>query len=298
MRILIAGLKTNPQFKRIKEEGEKRGHKVDGCLSSELVVDADPGHFEVTLRGKLLDRYDLIYLWTVVKRRWEWFTAAYYLNAKYRTIIVNQKAIDTTYNYYLTPAIDYLKQTRNNLPFPKSVIIFSERSIDAVIEKFKFPLIVKSSRGRQGRGVFLVSSKDELGQKVEEILKESYSLVIREFIPNDGDIRVFIVGYKAIGAMKRIPPEGDFRSNISVGGRGEGFDLEKYPEIRKLAEKLSRITKTEIAGVDIIIHKKTGKPYILEINPGPQFTGFEKYTGVNAALEIIKYFEKLYNRVS
>ncbi|BCX15035.1 MAG: hypothetical protein KatS3mg088_718 [Patescibacteria group bacterium] len=60
--------------------------------------------------------------------------------------------------------------------------------------------------------------------------------------------------------MKRMPTrEGEFRSNISQGGKGESFDLEKYPEIKDLAEKAAKVTRTEIAGVDIIINKSTGK---------------------------------------
>jgi RimK family alpha-L-glutamate ligase len=191
--------------------------------------------------------------------------------------------------------MNYLKQYRQKLPFPKSALIFSSKSIDSIIDKFNFPLIVKASVGRQGRGVFKADSKEELVKKVSKLQETKQSVIIREFIPNDGDIRVFCVGYRAIGAMRRIPKEGEFRSNISLGGKGEKFDLEKYPKVKKLAEKAAKVTATEIAGVDIIIHKETGKPYILEVNPGPQFTGLEKYTGTNAALEIIKYFEKLHS---
>ena len=211
------------------------------------------------------------------------------------TIIVNKKIVDPSYNFYLTPASDYLKQRDNSLPFPKSAIVFDAKSVRVVIEQFEFPLIVKVSEGRQGRGVFKADSLEDLEKVIEENKEKSPSFVIREFIPNDGDIRVFTVGFKAIGAMKRIPTkEGEFRSNISLGGRGEKIDLEKYPEIRKIAEKLSEVTAMEIAGVDIVLNRSTAKPYILEINPGPQFTGFEKYTGINAALEIINYFEKLH----
>lgn len=297
MKILIVGLAKNPQLERIKEEGQKRGHQVDGCLSSELVIVSDPKSFKVSLQDKTLEDYDLIYLWTVVKRRWGWFTAVHFLNKKHSTIIVNQKSIDPSHLYYLSPAIDYLKQVENDLPFPKSAIIYSPRSLDSVIDRFGFPLILKTAGGRQGRGVFKIESKEELKKKMKELKEQSAFFVIREFIPNDGDIRIFTVGYKAIGAMKRTPAKkGEFRSNISLGGKGEKFDLEKYPKIQELSEKLSEITRTEIAGVDIMIHQKTAKPYILEINPGPQFTGLEKYTGTNAALEIVKYFEKLHNK--
>lgn len=295
MKILIVGLVNNPQFLRIKEEGEKHGHAVTGCYVSELTVFSDISTFEPTLRGRSFEGYDLIYFWALGKRRWEWYTAADFINKTYGTIIVNKVVIDPTENYSPTPLISFWKQYENKLPFPASALLFSNMSVESVIGKFKFPVIVKGSTTHKGKGVFLANTKEEIENIIKENKEMSPSFIIREFIPNDGDIRVFTVGYRAIGAMKRIPPEGDFRSNISLGGRGENFDLSLRPDVTELAEKVSEITKTEIAGVDIILHKETGKPYILEVNPGPQFTGFEKYTKVNAAEEIVKYFEELYN---
>lgn len=296
MNILVVGLVNNPQLLRVKSEGEKKGHRVDGCYVSDLIIDASSGSFDVRLKnGNKLADYNLIYLWSVGKRRWDWYVAVKYLSEKHRVKIVNNKVIDPTYNYYLASSSDYLKQFEEKLPFPRTSVIFSVKSIDEIISNYTFPLIVKISEGRQGKGVFKVENLEELKDKTKELLEVSPSVVVREFIPNDGDVRIFTVGYKAIGAMKRSPSrEGEFRSNISQGGVGESFNLEDYPEIRTIAEKLSKITKTEIAGVDIMLDKNTAKPYILEINPGPQFTGFEKYTSVNAAGKIIEYFESLY----
>jgi RimK family alpha-L-glutamate ligase len=304
MNILIVGLVNNPQLLRVIEEGKKRGHEVFGCYVSDLIIEASTDNFSVSLKSSPsaikrppVSDFDLIYLWSVGKRRWDWYVASEYLNKNHGTIIVNSKVIDNNYNYYLASSSDYLKQTENKLPFPETAVIFSVRSVDNVIGKFRFPLIVKISEGRQGKGVFKVNDLEELKVKVKELLVENPSVVLRKFIPNDGDIRIFTVGFKAIGAMRRVPTkEGEFRSNISQGGRGENYNLEDNPEIKQLAEKLSEITRTEIAGVDIMINKETGKPYILEINPGPQFTGFEKYTGINAAGAIIEYFEKLNNK--
>lgn len=296
MRLLIVGLVKNIQLDRIREEAEKNGHVVDGCYTADLAINTSSEHFDIYIRGeKVTDNYDLIYLWTVGKRRWEWYTAAYYLNKTYGTKIVNNKAISSDYNYYLTPASDYLKQYESKLEFPKSIVAFSPKHLDKALESFEFPVIIKRSNGRQGKGVYKINSKEELEAISKEILQDDTSFVIREFIPNDGDIRIFTVGYKAIGGMLRTPKVGDFRSNISQGGSGEAFDLQSAPEIREIAEKMSEITQTEVAGVDIIIDKNTNKPYVLEINPGPQFEGLEKYTGVNAAGEIVKYFDRLHS---
>lgn len=295
MRILIAGLVKNIQLLRLQEEGAKYGHQVEGCYAADLVLDCNNSGFDAFLAdGRQLKDYDLIYL-IVGSRRWEWYTAASYLADNFGTLIVNGKTVEAGYKYYLTPAIDYLRQTQNNLPYPASCVVFNKKGAKAVIDKFNYPVIVKTSAGRQGRGVYLCHNFDEVENAIEQIHQTGVkAVVIREFIPNDGDLRIFTVGFKAIGAMKRIPTrEGEFRSNISQGGRGEKFEIDNYPEIKQIAENAAKVSRTEIAGVDIIINKETGKPYILEVNPSPQFEGLEKYTGVNAALEIIKYFESL-----
>jgi len=296
MKILVVGLVNNPQIERLKEEGNKRGHKIDGCYSKDLSLYSKKGLFEPALTDLDIASYDLIYLWAMSKRRWEWYTALYFLNKTKQTVIVNSKIIDPNYLYYLSPAMDYLKQVEEDLPFPASAVVLSKKSVKKVIDNFSFPVILKLSGGKQERSVFLIKTLEDLEKKIDENKELSHFFIIREYIPNDGDIRVFTVAYRTIGAMKRTPPKGDFRSNISQGGMGAELNLDSNSEIKVLAEKISRTTKTEIAGVDIMIHKETNKPYILEVNPGPQFMGLEKYTKVNAALEIIKYFEELVNK--
>lgn len=294
MKILIAGLVKGNQLKRLIEEGKKRGHTIDGCYSSDLIIMASSDGFAPSIKNKSIKDYDLIYIWAVGQRRWEWYTTANYLHKKHGTKIINKKIIDPSYQYFLTPTSDYAKQVEAGLPFPKSATILSPNSIDTIVSEFEFPLILKASPSKQGRGVFKIESKEKLITKIKELKSQGHkAFIIREFIPNRGDIRVFTVGYKAIGAMTRTAAKGDFRSNISRGGTGSSFDIKNAPKIRKLAEKMSEITRTEIAGVDIMLHKGTAEPYILEINPGPQFTGLEKYTATNAAEEIIKYFESL-----
>jgi len=293
MNILVVGLVKNPQLLRLRKEAEKLGHKVTGCYASDLIIQASPDRFEPILKNNSLSDFQLIYLWTVGKRRYEWYLAAQYANKKYGAKIVNQKVIDPTYQHFLTPASEYERQTENSLNYPASAVIFNYSGFEKVSDQFSFPLIVKTSTGRQGRGVFKVNSPEEIKIVLKENEEESSAFIVRKYIENDGDIRIFTVGYKSLGAMRRTPKLGDFRSNISQGGEGSSFDLSTRPDIAQMAEKISQLTRTEIAGVDIMIEKNTDKPYLLEINPGPQFTGFEKYTGINAAEAIIEYFESL-----
>ena len=291
MKILVVGKVTDNQVARLKEEAEKRGHNLINASSYDLFIATDENHFLPKITGANLTDFDLIYLLTVGDRKWEWYLACQYLSEKYGTKIVDQKVVDPNYKIFFSPTAELKKQVENGINFPKTTVVVSAKTVAQALINFSFPVIVKTSHLQRGLGVSLVNSTEKIKEIIAKYKKESPSFFIREFIPNDGDIRVFVIGYKALGAMKRTPKEGDFRSNISRGGLGTKFDLNSNPQIKEIAEKMALLNQSEIAGVDIIIHKETGVPYVLEINRGPQFAGFEKYTGLNAAKAIIEYFE-------
>lgn len=292
MKFLVTGVKKGWMMKRYAEEAEKLGHTAEGCYAKDIVLVGDKESFTPMVNDTPLSEYDLIYLCTGVeaKGRWEWYIAAEYLVGNTKTKIVNEVAVDPHMNYHATPSWFFLKQSESDLPYPRTHVIYAKKNIERVAEDLKYPLIMKVGNIHQGKAIHLINNIEEAEKVANDNPNDFY--VLREFIPNDGDIRVFCVGYKAIGAMKRIPPKGDFRSNISAGGTGENFDLGLYPEIQELAEKAAKITKVEVAGVDIILNKDNGKPYILEVNVGPQFKGLETYTDANAARSIIEYFER------
>jgi RimK family alpha-L-glutamate ligase len=114
-------------------------------------------------------------------------------------------------------------------------------------------------------------------------------LLVQEYIdakPGE-DLRVYVIGGKVIGAMKRHAPEGDFRANISAGGRGEPFEVNN--EIDYLAREAARICGLDIAGIDLLFDKDGYK--ICEANSAPGFEGFENYCQVDIAGQIAEYIK-------
>lgn len=176
------------------------------------------------------------------------------------------------------------------IPIPKSILQVAKNYDFSFLEKkLGSPLIIKKNIGARGKTVWLIKKESEL----KEIIKK-YSLkefIAQEFIPNNGDIRVIVVGKKPIGLFKRIPKKGDFRANISQGGHGQLINNRSKIEILySLAKKISRHLCLEIAGVDFI--ENQGKFYFIETNSIVQWQGFQKTTGINVAEKVIKYFEK------
>lgn len=292
MKILIVGKVVTNQADRLTEEGRKRGHKVENCSSYDLTIKTENSKFEPWVKGLDLTTYDLIYLLTVGKRKWEWYVACNFLKEKYGVKVIEEKMIDDNFKVYHTATTELANQVKKDINFPKTTVILSSKTLKDVLLEFKYPVVIKNSYQQRGLGVYKANSYEDAKEIVSED-KASDSFLIREFIPNKGDIRVFTVGFRAVAAMRRIPPKDDFRSNISRGATAEVFDLYKNPEIKKIGEKVAKMNHTQIAGVDIMVHKETKIPYVLEINRSPQFRGLEKYTNVNVALKIIEYFETL-----
>lgn len=167
----------------------------------------------------------------------------------------------------------------------------SKKFLRRVGDELGFPMIGKTSFGSLGRGVFLIENADSL-MKCEENLRYQPHLY-QEYIPSSRgmDVRVIVIGKKAVGAMLR-KNEGDFRSNIGGGGTGEKIELSEA--FAKTAEKAAEILELDYCGTDLLMGKN-GEPVLCEVNSNAFFTGFEKVTGINVARLYAEYiFDKIY----
>lgn len=170
------------------------------------------------------------------------------------------------------------------LPTPKSSILFGQTDV-----KIEGKAIVKAASGSWGRKVALVTSQEEL----QLVLKsaEGEVLLLQEMIGNGEDIRVFVIDDKAVAAMRRIPPSGDWRSNAARGGTTLPQRIE--PELEELAVKAARAVGAHYAGVDILVGDKL---YVNEVNGIPEFKALMRTTGADVAGELLKYVVALERR--
>ena len=153
------------------------------------------------------------------------------------------------------------------------------------------PLVIKLLEGTQGIGVVLAETKKAAESVIEAFLGLKANILVQEFIKeSDGcDIRCFVVGDKVVAAMKRQGPEGDFRSNLHLGGSAEKVKI--TPEERKSAVAAVKAMGLVVAGVDIL--RSHRGPLVLEVNSAPGIEGIELAAGVNVADPIIEHIEKM-----
>jgi glutathione synthase len=88
-------------------------------------------------------------------------------------------------------------------------------------------------------------------------------ILVQEFLPavSGGDKRVFVIGGEPFAALRRLPPKGDFRANLAVGGQAAVGELDD--DDRRIAAAVAPLLKREgivFAGLDVIAGK------LIEIN--------------------------------
>jgi ribosomal protein S6--L-glutamate ligase len=182
------------------------------------------------------------------------------------------------------------------IPVPETVFINSPKGFKEAIGGLGgYPVVAKQISGRQGEGIVLVETNDDAESVTRGHLDRRKGLLVQRFIPPAGrqDIRVLVVGGKAIGAMELRPKEGDFRANFHLSKDSRFKDLS--PEQEKIALNAASAVGLEISGVDLIVDKKD-RVSVIEVNYSPGFNGLEAATGLDIAGRIVKYVANTYGR--
>ncbi len=164
-----------------------------------------------------------------------------------------------------------------------------DRVLRTVEPNIKTKLIIKTNTGTHGRGVMLANSRGEARAIVEGLLANNIPVLIQQFIEPEkkkqySDLRFVVVGGQVVGAMKRISNKNDeFRSNISLGGKGEVYQPSET-EI-EIAKNAAKATGLSVAGVDMIPSGRT--KLVIEVNSSPGFM-IEGLIGINFARKIVQ----------
>jgi len=196
-------------------------------------------------------------------------------------------------NKYLTT----MQLSNNGIPVPRTTLLPDEEAIDKALKQIggKFPLVIKLLSGTQGIGVSVVDSYSSLKSVYQTIRKldNKAEILIQEMISSDYDLRIHVLvnskEASIIGAMRRNKVKKDFRTNFSLGATTQKVKLSE--EIIEVAKKAASVVGCIWCGVDIIIDKKTGKPYVLEVNSSPGIEGIEKTTGISMSDQLVSFLE-------
>lgn len=118
-------------------------------------------------------------------------------------------------------------------------------------------MIVKPLHGKGGEGVFYVQRDD---RNLYALLEQAtgfgrYWTMAQRYLPGirEGDKRILLVEGEPVGAVLRVPAEGEHRANLHVGGRAERATLDEAD--RRILKTLAPVLRDEglfFVGIDVI----------------------------------------------
>jgi glutathione synthase len=159
------------------------------------------------------------------------------------------------------------------------------RDMDAILDfRERYPdMILKPLYGGGGSGVARLKPDDS---NLDAMLELHFAIsrepvICQAFLPavTKGDKRILIVDGEPVGAINRVPAEGQIRSNLRVGGSAEAVELTARD--RELCGIIGPTLKAQglmFVGVDVI------GDYLTEINVTSP-TGaqqLKRFTGIDA----------------
>ena len=144
-------------------------------------------------------------------------------------------------------------------------LITSDRAEILAFRREHRDIIVKPLFGNGGAGVFHVTEGDENLSALLEMFTLLYRepVIVQRYLPEvrDGDKRIILIDGEAVGAVGRVPPAGEARSNLHVGGRAVKATLtNREREICEAIGEALRVRGLIFVGIDVI------GDYLTEIN--------------------------------
>jgi len=274
--------------KRLKEAGEKRGHKVEIIDHMKCVLLIEKKNPMVWYNGRKLDYFDAIiprigasvtFYGAAVVRQFEMM--------KVFTAVESQALIRSRDKLRCLQIL-----SRAGLGLPKTIFMDYTKDTEGIVEAVGgAPVVIKLLEGTQGLGVVLAENKKAAQSVIEAFHGVKTRIIVQEFIKEakGADIRAFVVNGEVVGSMLRqATKEGEFRSNLHRGGIATVVKLDRHE--KHAAIEAAKKMGLGVAGVDMLSSKRG--PLIIEVNSSPGLEGIEGATKVDIAGKIYQYIEK------
>ncbi len=195
-------------------------------------------------------------------------------------------------------ALTHMALCGHNIKMPKTIIApktyprygyIDKFFIEKAIEELGFPMVIKECRGSFGAQVYLAKNEQDFTRILESV--SGRPILLQEFVSSSyaHDIRINVVGKRAVATMYRYNENGDFRANITNGGSMKPYEpSQKQVDV---AIKVCEILGLDFAGVDLLFGEDD-EPILCEVNSNAHFKNIYDCTGINVADAIIEHISE------
>ena len=174
---------------------------------------------------------------------------------------------------------------RAGVPTPRAAAAQSAREAGAALEALG-DAVVKPFAGSLGDGLVRVQAGRRGRRVVLRRVERDGAVYLQEYVDHPGrDVRLFVVGGRVAGAMERVAPPGEWRTNVELGARVR--PIRPDGGLQRIAVRAARALGLDWAGVDVVLGP--GGPTVLEVNGNPSWVGILEATGEDMAEPIAEH---------
>lgn len=189
------------------------------------------------------------------------------------------RSLEIAIDKYLSLAL----LTRAGIRVPRTLVVQGDEAARLAWDELGGSCVVKPLFGSRGRGITRVATADEAAA-----IGGDGVAYLQEFIPHPGwDLRILIVGDDAF-AMRRVAAAGEWRTNVSLGGRPE--PVEASADELAIARRAAAVVGARIAGVDIL--PGPDGPVVLEVNAVPAWKGLQSVVDADLTDAVAREVER------
>ncbi len=265
----------------IAEAMKKYFDEVDHFNIKKVEVSLTSKGTEVLYDGKPIKEYDCLH----VKGSFRYVDLLRAISAQYEGKCFNPIE-PNAYTIGNDKLLTQIKLQPFNIPMPTTYLSPSTEAGKKILEKIKYPIVMKLPSGTHGKGVMFADSFASASSFLDALESLRQPFLIQEYLETGGiDTRAIVIGDKVVASMQREAIEGEKRANIHAGGKGKPVILDSHT--KKLAVDAAKIIGAGIAAVDLLDSVKG--PMIIELNLSPGLQGITAYTKIDVADKIAKY---------
>ena len=281
---------------------QERGHRVDHCLVRDVALDgsrplatvrrATMQHDRarpVTLgepEDVSLEDTDVVFVRKdpPFDEEYHWLTLLLE-HVRGRTLIVNDPRGLREANEKLYAC---------NFPdlMPRTLVSSSKRRIKHFLDEVNGKAVIKPVEGHGGGGVFaLIAGDNNVNGLIEAVTRDGTRVaMVQELIPEvtEGDKRILLLEGEPLGAILRVP-QGDWRSNIHVGGRVVHAKLADAD--RRIIETVAPRVRADglwLVGLDVI----GGKLTEVNVTSPTGIQQMSRFDGVDYPGRVVDWLER------
>lgn len=278
MKLVLANNQTEP-FVRFHKEVQADEPLYDYAAYASLLFYFDGATCSFTNldSGRSAGDYTGVYLNGYLRTPELAFTAATVL-AHHAVPFVNSELKDAP---SLTKLSSYAKLAAAGVSVPKTYAGTAACLVRAaekeLLKDVSYPCILKRADADRGIDNYILHDRQAVFEKLQQG-DESSIWLVQDFIPNDGYyVATYYHDELEFGVFRARMERTDndatkehmFKPKGGVNATFLGV-ADVPAAVADESHKAARAMKREIASVDVVCHKESGQPYIMEVNYNPQ----------------------------